>query len=328
MCETREVNLHPMASTVTTKLLTFVFEDDAPLPTVQRWSLADGLYLSSIPLFLLTQDDDYHVLAVRPNFSRFCRDHLHGTALNVEYEGRTDLNYEGVKSAEAEAKQTVNNYLLAAMLHSPHFLAPHASFVTMPDTEKICHSDRMKDFGRFDKTHTSTLKKADFNAIDRLFTVVSNILTSGQSGRLPTAIRYYQQAFRTDIDWSVRFLGMMMAMESLFSHGAASEVSHQVSERTAFFLKKGSRKRESLYEEMKKHYGLRSTIAHGGSSTRKGNDMTRAFGELLLIVRASLLKVLGDSNLTDIFQTASATALSKSLRNLVFREKIELSDDN
>lgn len=316
-----------MTGTRTTKLLTYVFEVDEPLPKVRRWSLADGLYLSSIPSFLLTQDDDYHVLAVTPEFSRFFRDNLHETTLNVEYQGRTDLNYEGWKSAEAEAKQKVDYYLLAAMLHSLHFLVPHASFVTMPDTEKICHSDRMKDFGRFDKAHKSALTKADFNAIDRRYPVVSSILTSGQSGRLPTAICYYQQAFRTDIDLSVRFLGMMMAMESLFSHGASSGVSHQVSERTALFLKASSREQESLYAEMKKHYRLRSTIAHGGSSKKKSDDMTKPFGELLLILQASLSKVLGDSVLTDIFQSASSNALSRSLQNLVFRGKIVLPND-
>lgn len=315
-----------MASTVTTKLLTFVFDDDAPMPTVQRWNLADGLFLTSIPPYLLSQNNEYHVLAVRPNFSQFYRDHLHATTLNVEYEGRTDLNYEGVKSAEAEAKQKVNHYLLAAMLHTPHFLVPFSSFVTIPSTHKICHSERMKDFGRFDNQQATTLARTDFNAIDKLLPVVSGILSDARSGRLPTAIRYYQQAFRTDIDWSVRFLGMMMAMESLFSHGA-SEVSHQVSERTAFFLGRNSREQEAMYDGMRNHYGLRSTIAHGGTSKKKSKDMTTAFGDLLLIVQSSLLKVLSDPDLTNTFHSASSKQFNRALRNLVFRGSMEQDGD-
>jgi len=186
----------------------------------------------------------------------------------------------------------------------------------------------MKEFGRFDSRQAEALTKADFNAIDALAAVVSSILSGGTSGRLPTALRYYQQAFRTDIDWSVRFLGMMMAMESLFSHGTFSEVSHQVSERTAFFLKHTSQERECLYEEMKGHYGRRSTIAHGGTSKKtKSEEMSMAFGDLLRLVQASLLKILGDPDLTAIFQSASQDKLNRALRNLVFRGRLELDSD-
>ena len=234
-----------MPSNLTTKLLTYVFEDEALLPAVRRWNLADGLFLRSIPPYLLSQDHEYHIQAVHPQFSRFHRDHLHGTTLNVEYEGRIDHNYEGIRSPEGDAKRKVDHYLLAGMLHDPKFFAPYASFVTIPSKQKVCHSDRMKDFGRCDTQQAATFSRSTFNSIDKLYPVVSSILSDGGSGRLPTALRYYQQAFRSDIDWSVRFLGMMMAVESLFSHGA-SEISHQVSERAAFFLKDTSQERETL----------------------------------------------------------------------------------
>lgn len=231
-----------------------------------------------------------------------------------------------MKSAEADAKRHVNHYLLSAMLHTPRFCAPYASFVTIPSTQRICHSERMKDFGPLDRQQTVPLSKADFNAIDNLCPVVSHTLSTGSPGRLPTAIRYYQQAFRADIDWSVRFLGMMMAMESLFSHGA-SEVSHQVSERTAFFVMSDSRDRETLYEEMRTHYKLRSTIAHGGTAKKRSQDMTKGFGDLLMILRSALIKIFGDPALTSIFESANTTQFNRALRNLVFRGEIALHDE-
>ena len=312
-----------MPSNLTTKLLTNVFEAEAPLPAVKRWSLADGLFLTSIPPYLLSQDDEYHVLAVEPHFSQFYRDHLHVTTLNVEYEGRIDLNYEGVRSHEADAKRKVDQYFLAGILHAPEFLLPYASFVTIPSKQKVCHSNRMRDFGSLGTLPATTFSKSDFNAIDKLYPVVSRILAGGGSGRLPTSLRYYQQAFRTDIDWSVRFLGMMMAMESLFSHGA-SEVSHQVSERTAFFLKDNSQEREALYEQMRDHYKLRSTIAHGGTSKKASRELTRAFEDLLLILRAALINVFSDYELTDIFQSSSSKEFNRALRHLVFHGRVQL----
>src|SRR4051794_23842323 len=81
-----------------------------------------------------------------------------------------------------------------------------------------------------------TSSEADFKFINQIYESLRVVLVERATGRLPTALRFYQQAFRADIDWSVRFLGMMMAMEALFSYGT-TEIAHQVSERTAFFLK-------------------------------------------------------------------------------------------
>lgn len=52
-----------MSSSLTTKRLMYVFDDDAPLPTVHRWNLAEGLFLTTIPEYLLSQNNDYHVLS-------------------------------------------------------------------------------------------------------------------------------------------------------------------------------------------------------------------------------------------------------------------------
>lgn len=102
--------------------------------------------------------------------------------------------------------------------------------------------------------------------------------------------------------------------------------SHQVSERTAFFLKRKSGEQEVLYGEMREHYKLRSTIAHGGTSTRANRELTQQFGKLLLIVHSALLKVLGDTKVTSIFESARGNQFNRALKNLVSRGKVELDD--
>jgi len=89
---------------------------------------------------------------------------------------------------------------------------------------------------------------------------------------------------------------MMMAMEALFSRGA-SEISHQVSERTAFFLKQSPNEREDLYNQMRSHYSLRSRIAHGGTPDGGRDRLEDSFGQLLRTLRDALARILDESAL-------------------------------
>jgi hypothetical protein len=300
-----------------TKLLTYVFEDDAPLPEVERLDLTDGLYLAQISPFLLQADDNYHLLAVTPRFSEFFRDFLHRSTLNIAYRGRKELDYEGVASEEESARRKTDYYLLSATIVSPNFLAPFAAFVIIPDEHRVCHSWRMKDISRLELPDCRPLTDADFAGISQLYGPIKAMLSAGTTGRLPTALRYYQQAFRSDIDWSMRFLGLMMAMEALFSHGA-SEISHQVSERTAFLLQQSPGKREGLYKQMRSHYSLRSRIAHGGTPNGEREELGDSFGQLLLILRNALARILGDSALLPLFRSASGEEFNNAMRSLVF----------
>lgn len=299
------------------KLLTCVFENDAPLPDVDRLDLMDGIYIAPLPAFLLSADDEYHVMAVIPHFCQFFRDHLHRSTLNVAYQGKKDLNYEGVMSDEAAAKKRIDHYLLAAMLFTPHFVAPYASFVTIPEEERVCHSFRIMEFGSLGLLSQQPLTEADFERVSRLYGTIRDVLFNGTIGRVPTAFRYYHQAFRSDIEWSVRFLGMMMAMEALFSHGA-SEVSHQVSERAAFFLKRSPREREELYSEMRSHYSLRSKIAHGGTPSDAREKLEASFVQLLSTLRDALVRIVEDATTLSIFRSAGSEKFNRAMRSLVF----------
>jgi len=308
------------------KLLTYVFEDDAALPDATL-TLADGLFLAPIPHFLLTQDDARDLLAIAPRFSVFFRDDCHKTTLNVKYPGTSDLNSEGKASGEEQAYRKADHYLLAAMLHVPEFVPPYACFVTIPALQKVCHSNRMKDFGALDRGKSRSLEKPDFVAIDSLYDGLNQVLQPGMTGRLPTALGYYHQAFRTDIDWSVRFLSMMMGIEALFSHGA-SEISHQVSERSAFFLREDVAQREAVYDEMRALYKMRSDIAHGRTTKGKAKQLETSFAGLLLLLRESLVKVLTNCSLLDLFHAAKAEDFNKAMRSLVFSGECSIQSES
>ncbi len=305
------------------KLMTYVFVNEAPLPVVEHLDLSDGLYLAPLSPFLLRADTDFHLMAIRPGFSQFFRDHLHKTTLNVTYVGRNDLNYESVESDEASSKRKVETYLLSAMIHTPAFLAPYASVASVPSEDRICHSDLMKDFGRFPASEHNLLSESDFADIGRLYILLKDVLVDEKVGRLPTAIRYYQQAFRSDIDRSVRFLGLMMAMEALFGHGTTA-IAHQVSERTAFFLKQSPEDREDVYRSMKRHYALRSKIAHGGTPDDGRESLDASLCHLLHSLRDSLLRIMNDSLVSRLFRSGSSDQFNRAMQCLVFHGAIPI----
>lgn len=301
------------------KLLTYVFERDAPLPEAVRLDLTEGIFIGVMPEYLLSADDDRHVIAIRPGFSRFFQDHMHKSTLNVAYCGKSDLSDEGIKSNEGAAKRNIDHYLLSGMVFSPRFRAPYASFVTIPDEERICHSSRMMDFGRFELSNSSVLNEADFTSINRLYGPIKKVLSDDKTGRIHTALRYYQQSFRSDIDSSIRFLGMMMAMEALFSQGVATEIAHQVSERVAFFSTELPVEREKLYKQMKSHYDVRSKIAHGGGMGGKPNWLEESFPLLLDILRRSLTSILEELPLLTLFRSGEKKQFDEAMRTLIFR---------
>lgn len=297
------------------KLLTYVFEDDALLPDTAL-GLADGVFLAPMPGFLLEQHEEWDLRTV------FFRDHLHTVTLNVAYPGRSDLNYEGKDSPESDAYRKADHYVLAAMLYRPEFVPPYACFVTIPTQQKICHSKGIMAFGPLDGGRLQPLTQSDFAAVDDLYGSLRQVLPPDATGRLPTALAYYHQAFRSDIRWPVRFMSMMIGIEAMFSHGA-SEISHQVSERAAFFLRQDATERERVYEEMRHFYKQRSKIGHGGAAKGNPQELQAWFRELLMLLRESLVKVLSDPSLLDLFHNGGGKQFTKAMRDLVFRGQIE-----
>jgi len=302
-----------------TKLLTYVFEDEALLPEGDRLDLVDGIYLAQIPEILLHSDSDHNCRDVNFTFSSFFKDHCCKSTMNVEYLGRSDLSLEGVNSEEEKAIKKLDNYLLSASVYTPRFLAPYAAFVTIPDQRKICRSFLMRDYGCF-PSHQSELSEGDFSKISHLYKSVRNVLKDDAIGRLPTALKYYLQAFRRDIDPSVAFLGAMMAMEALFG-SFQSEIAHQISERVAFFLKDNPDGRESLYKEVKRHYDLRSKIAHGTSHGKK-YKLQDMLGNILHTLKDVLVRVLEDPTLLEHFNS-NEEKFSEAMRHLIFHGKMK-----
>ena len=120
--------------------------------------------------------------------------------------------------------------------------------------------------------------------------------------------RYYQ----------TKLLFLVTALESLFSPGT-SEISHQVSVRTAVFLSEEHSERENIFKEIRGAHNIRSGIVHGRKLSDK-EDLKKAFRDTRLRVCEVLCKFIKDD-------TVWATLESKkSYEN--FLRRLDLGESN
>lgn len=81
------------------------------------------------------------------------------------------------------------------------------------------------------------------------------------------------------------------ALESLFSTDA-SELSHRLSERVAFFLAASGHDAESTFERMKKCYGVRSKVTHGTHVKLRDDEVESLSAWMLVIMRDIAMKLI------------------------------------
>ena len=135
--------------------------------------------------------------------------------------------------------------------------------------------------------------------------------------RLSRAIRFLQQARGSD-DLGLKIANYCSFFEALLST-SSTELSHQLSERVAFFLSDQPQERLRLFREVKKAYGVRSKIVHGDIlSSSTISSLSRVSEQCDKVARALLLKVVYDDDLVDLFNKGSSEELDAHMLNLIF----------
>lgn len=102
-----------------------------------------------------------------------------------------------------------------------------------------------------------------------------------------------------------RLVMFLSVLESLFST-SPQEISHKISERTAFFFEKDSSKRRELYDFIKNIYNIRSKIVHGSQVSRKDIEPPKdKLADLEFFIHRLLQKIFTDNELVEIFSSGN-----------------------
>ena len=121
---------------------------------------------------------------------------------------------------------------------------------------------------------------------------------------------------RSERDLPVRIAQAMTCFEVLFSSDA-SELSHKLSERVAWFVGEGSKGRREIYSLLKRAYGVRSKVVHGDTlSPALLAELEVISREIDNLLRQVFLRII-DSKETIEFFTSGNQQLEEYFLNLV-----------
>ena len=117
---------------------------------------------------------------------------------------------------------------------------------------------------------------------------LTHLITS--NSRLNRAF-YWIQAGRSAPDIGERIAASCTALETLFTT-SPSELTHQLAERVAYFLRAVPSERQLIYRSLKKAYGYRSKVVHGSvfkqsqldSAITSAKDLDRILREIMNVI--------------------------------------------
>ena len=103
-------------------------------------------------------------------------------------------------------------------------------------------------------------------------------------------------------EWTVRYLLLWTALETLFGPNDGREITYRISQRLAFFLSANRIDARQLFALAKKGYEWRSRVVHGMRLKRLKPELSESImHESEKLVRDSLKRILADSTLIKQF---------------------------
>jgi hypothetical protein len=108
------------------------------------------------------------------------------------------------------------------------------------------------------------LTEARLQSLIRLWSVAETIWHADVAqGRITNALAYFYYAWRSHhLDQTCVHLAI--ALETLFAPHSQGETTHQIAFNIAHYMRDTPAERAELYSRVKKFYGLRSAVVHGG----------------------------------------------------------------
>lgn len=132
-----------------------------------------------------------------------------------------------------------------------------------------------------------------------------------------SAANFHLHNARSNRDLGLKIAQMCTYFECLFSTSTA-ELSHQLSERIAFFIEKTPEERLKTYKQIKKAYGTRSKIVHGDRISRNLPELSDTSTFCDEVARKINDKILPNKKLIEILDSPDQSILDDYMINLIF----------
>ena len=209
---------------------------------------------------------------------------------------------DGVKtSRRSYAADLVLLFNLSAWLVGPYGLSSSGFFhFRVEDNSHVLQSAGDGPNIRFTGEEIPMIQNA--TQVCEIAAMWRNVTTVRRNNSVWIAIWMLHRAL-SERFWFVRLLMLWVALEALFGPQERQQLTHQLCQRISLFIKGPNAAGQQLFFDLKKSYGERSKVVHGGGL---GDDSEQGIVALEFIedvVRASLTRILASGELIEIFST-------------------------
>lgn len=284
-------------------------------PVRNLWRVPDGLRLPfqfnehtslrPLPEWLLSEESEETVDLLRRKLRESLDVHL-PYCVTVEYQadalGSPDPDWKGEdpRPIQETAFESVRNVFLSFWLVRPtsvHFR--EVAHVVNHGSERV-----IRQIAKYDSLcplpdyMDDPYEAEEFERVRFLFNALTIL---SYNGTLRTAAQATMRAL-TERGWTLRFLILWLALESLFGPEDAREITFRLSQRVALFLSRDGAAARDLFSEVKTSYGWRSKVVHGFRLTKLTTEQSRRLlVHLEDVVRRSIVRILSDASLIPTF---------------------------
>ncbi len=289
-------------------------------PYGAEWDLMPGLHLSTNKGHLDSLLSDPFVMAMGLANAQDFRDSSHFVYARFD-DDQISTWFPEAQSDPTRFTMTMDlillwlrNFLRASWLIKDNCCSCEGAFVIFPDqevpeisTSLTMHEQNLTCEGW--KRSACSISVEELHGMIRLHDLVESTLYTCRNrhgdalqGKRARIVRCFEfiHAARTSYSIPIRLVHYCSALESLFGTGSA-ELTHKLSERVAAIVGKSQEIRLQKYQLMKRAYGLRSKIVHGGTFSKENvaevHDVLKDIDDVL---RKILLQAFSDSHLLDL----------------------------
>ena len=264
-----------------------------------QFAFSDGLVLTNLPSWVKT---DSMVNELHPQERSAIVEASH--CFLVEYEaqafGSPDPEWKGdqPRSIQESKQDLVVLANLALWLRRPSaacfvFAIHGPKFGKSPVAQRI---DRPSPLLCHPRDEETVLSPEDVELARGLH---ASLVQLPQDHSVRTAVHATWAALQMNMR-EIRYLLLWIALEALYGPEDAREITFRLAQRMALFLAEDTSEARKIFAAAKKGYRFRSKVAHGRWKQEPTADLQIAEAETF--VRQSLLKILGDSQLTATFR--------------------------
>ena len=266
-----------------------------------RFAFADDLVLTNLPSWVKT---DRLVNDLSPQDCSVIAETSH--CFSVEYEaqafGSPDPEWKGdePRSIQGSKQDLVVLANLALWLSRP---SP-ACFVFAIHGPKLGESAMAQSINQPSPLlcHPSDLEtRLSTEDVELARDLHSSLVQLPQDHSVWTATRSTWAALQMNIR-QIRYLLFWVALEALYGPEDARETTFRLAQRMALFLAETPSEARKLFVAAKRCYGFRSKVAHGRWKQSPKVKVDSQMAETETLVRRSMVRILGNSELTAKFR--------------------------